>query len=443
VLLIVCIVTVGHVLSPGAQVGDSRLSVPVANAILRHGTLDLRADPLVTALTDKYDVVRRGERVLPFFPWPPMLLALPGAVAMLAVGRDPGTLRPSGPNQTWVVEVPTASFIVALTAWAFAAVALELTAGDLRRRRRFAVAVALIFAFSTGAWSTASRALWQHTPSMLVLMLAVLFALRIGEGRAYAFGFGVVVALSFAIRPSNSVAVALLLVWLVWQHRRSAGWAGCGIAAVVAPFVLINLLTYGSLLPPYFAATRLGTEAWLDFGETFAMNLVSPSRGLLVYDPIVFLAVAGFVIQWRRVEHRPLFSTLLVVLATESIVVARYGSTGGAAYGPRLMMDMLPFLAVLAVPVLAKVFLDTRWRDAGTAQRLAVVAVAGVIAWGVVVNASGALFRSSYCWSATPVIVDARPSRVWDWGDPQFARPIRDLAAGRSIRSVVIGSCAR
>jgi hypothetical protein len=107
------------------------------------------------------------------------------------------------------------------------------------------------------------------------------------------------------------------------------------------------------------------------------------------------------------------------------------------------MTDVLPYLVILALPALGWAFLEHRWRDSRGVRRLPIVAVAVVVAWGGIVNASGALFRSGYCWSASPILVDKRPSRVWDWADPQFMRPVRDLADGRSLRAVTIGSCPR
>jgi hypothetical protein len=47
-----------------------------------------------------------------------------------------------------------------------------------RQRRRWAFAVAMVFAFGTAAWSTASRGLWQHGPSMLCLAVAAYLAMR-------------------------------------------------------------------------------------------------------------------------------------------------------------------------------------------------------------------------------------------------------------------------
>ena len=61
--------------------------------------------------------------------------------------------------------------------------------------------------------------------------------------------------------------------------------------------------------------------------------------------------------------------------------------------------------------------------------------------WSVGVNATGAVLRSGYCWSATPVHVDEDPSRIWDWSDPQFARPYRLALQGESLRTVVLQTC--
>src|SRR5207248_2106541 len=66
------------------------------------------------------------------------------------------------------VEIFAASGMVAITA-----VLLYLIARRSRLSAPSALAIALIFAFGTSAWSTASRALWQHAPSMLMLTAAL------------------------------------------------------------------------------------------------------------------------------------------------------------------------------------------------------------------------------------------------------------------------------
>ena len=440
-LLVFAIVAVAHSLSPSVQVGDSRLSVPVATQVIRHHTLDLSGDHLVTSLPNQYDVRRVHGRLLPFFPWPAMLFAIPGSVAADVVGKDPETLRPSNPNQTWKIEVPTASVLVALTAVVLALVAFDSAPGGARARRRFAIAVALVYAFSTGAWSTGSRALWQHTPSMLFLSLALLAALRIDRHRAWSVALGMSLAAGYAVRPTDAVAVACFIVWLLVTRRRELLRVALGLVVVLVPFVVVNLVAFHALLPSYYSGNRLGTEAAIGFFDSAAMLLVSPSRGLLIYDPIIIAAAAGVWLKVRRGSFTALDFALGAVVIGQLVVVAAYGSTGGSSYGPRLMTDALPFIVYLSIPALDAVFRGGVRAGATGGRRAVTVAMLVVLVWGVAVNASGALLRSSYCWSASPVLVDKDPSRIWDWSDPQFLRPVKDLRDGMSLHDVVLESC--
>ena len=215
ILVVFFAVLIVHCMSPSVQVTDSRLSVPVADQVIRHHSLDLSHASQVTSLPFKYDVIERHGRLLPFFPWPPMLFAIPGTVVATAVGKDAATLRPSSPNQTWIVEVPTASLLVALTAVILALVTFDVVGGPLGRRRRMAVVVALVYAFATGAWSTGSRALSQHTLSMLFLSFVLLCAIRLAHGHRWAVMLGMSLGVAYEMRPTNAVVVVCFAVWLL------------------------------------------------------------------------------------------------------------------------------------------------------------------------------------------------------------------------------------
>lgn len=442
VVVVFLLVAFVHALSPSVQVGDSRLSVPVATQVIRQQNLHLEGSHVVTELDDTYDVRHVDGHTLPFFPWAPMLLAIPGAVAYDLVGRDPGALRPSDPNQTWIIEIPTASLLVAATSVVLMVAVFGAAVGTVSERRRLAVTAALVLAFGTGAWSTGSRALWQHTPSMLCLALALLAALRLdrADGARWAYALGVALAAAYTMRPTNAVALVLILVWVAVTQRPKLGRALVGAAAVGIPFTVVNLMEYGSLLPPYFAGSRLGTETAVGFWEALAMNVVSPSRGLLIYNPIVILAVVGSVAKIRRGAWTSLDSALVAVVAVHWLVIARYGSTGGSAYGSRMWTEVLPIVVYLSVPAL-RALLELATDRTPPRASLVLGGAVLLLGWSVAVNATGAVLRSGYCWSATPVHVDQDPSRVWDWSDPQFARPYRRALEGASVHDVVLETC--
>ena len=258
----------------------------------------------MTELTDKYDVKEVDGRLLPFFPWPPMLLAMPGAGVRDLLGRDPRRAEAERSEPDVGRRAADASVLVGVTAGLLMLLVFEVSSGPVERRRRSAVGRALVFAFATGAWSTGSRALWQHTPSMLCLVAALLAARRLSvDGddvdHRWAYGLGLAIGLGYAMRPTNVVVLVVLVGWVALTRRSSLLRVLVGGALYAVPFVVVNVAAYGAVLPPYYAGTRLGTEAAVGFWEAAAMHVVSPSRGLLIYNPIVLLAAAGVVIKLR------------------------------------------------------------------------------------------------------------------------------------------------
>jgi len=127
---------------------------------------------MVAQLGNSYDLVFTGGNTLPYFPWPTMLLAIPADILLLLTGRTAADLTLNNPSQTFLVEIPTASLIVAITAWVLRSVLLSLP--GWRIPPKVATFGGAVFAFGTSAWSVGSRALWQQTACMLLLSLALL-----------------------------------------------------------------------------------------------------------------------------------------------------------------------------------------------------------------------------------------------------------------------------
>jgi hypothetical protein len=426
-----------HTFSPSTQVTDSRLSVYTAYVAIHDRTLDLDQLPPEAQANferDDYDVVHRDGRMLPYFPYGPMLLLVPFVAAAELVGVDPPSLDLIGPNETWKIEQPAAALVVAATAVLIALLAYELAQGEVRSRRRTALWVAAFFAFGTAAWSTASRAFWQHTPAMLLLSAALLCIVRAPRSARSLALAGACLAGAYVMRPASAAVVVALAAWVVVCHRDRVVGFLLGAVAVAVPFVAINVWQYGAVLPPYYDPLRVGGEAAIPFAESLAVHLVSPSRGILVYLPLVCLLPWGLRAAAREGSRRSLLILLAAALAVHALVVARYGSTGGAAYGARFFTEVTPLLIVLLVPLF-----DALVR--GELRGWLRTAFVGLAAISIVFAGSGATLRSGFCWSATPVPLDEDPSRVWDFGDPQFFRPVRDLRDGRSIGAIVAGSC--
>ena len=415
------LVFVVHVTSPNVVVSDSRRSLAVGQSIVHRRTISIdqlrgRVDP-----TD-YDVVQRDGHLYPLFPWGAALFAVPAVIAYDggdAFGWWPGSeARVAKAGSDWPAQVLMASAVVAATTLVIHQIALlEFAALSQRRRRRLALLCALGFAFGTAAWSTASRSMWQHGPSMLFLSLAALMAVKSRVRPEAARWLGLPLAAAYVVRPTNAIPLVAFGCWMILCRRRQVLWFAAGAAAVLSVFAAVNLATYGSLLPPYYAAQRLGSTP--HFFEALAGNLVSPGRGLLLFSPVLGLAAVGVILKRRAGTLDGIDLGLAASVAGHWVAISSFPRWwGGDAYGPRFFSDMVPFLVVLCLPVVSAL----ATAPAGGRRAVAVVACSALLAASVAVNFAGAYLPATWCWNVDPATFDARPERLWSWRDPQFLR---------------------
>jgi hypothetical protein len=438
------------VLSPVRQNHDAYLSLPTAYTLVHGHTFDLSTLE-APRVQDHYGMVDgpAGARVN-YFPWVLALVAVPAVVALdaaHAVGLGPGSRAVADGGAMDLIGVVLASAVAALLIAAVAAIAHDRLAGGFRRRRLTVVLVAAGFAFGTGVWSVASRALWQHGPAMLALAVAIgclqrLTTRPVGPLRGWlAAGAGAALAVSYAARPTNATAGVVLSVYVAWRHRDLLLRYGAGALAVALPWLAVNLAAFDALLPPYYGGQRVGWHEHL--GEALAANLVSPNRGLLVFTPIVVLAPLGLLPSMRarlRAGLVPLDRMLALAVVLQWLAASAYGEKwwAGNSYGPRFLTDALVPLAVLAVPAVATLVDAAQPARAGH-RVLAGVAGAALV-WSVFTASQGALMRATACWHSRSGL-DQDPAQVWSLHPPQALAGIDRLRSTGSLRAAVLDDC--
>jgi len=476
--LLALVVAAVYLLSPvrSATTHDPAFVPMTAHALVHHGSLaldDFGPDRLVghpivvtdgsvtpgTVVRDPAELrsvlERPGVSVLDYFPWTTAVFAVPGVVVtdvVAAIAGTPDSAQLIVDGDFELIHTASASFVVIGAVLLFRATALVVLGGGDRRRRLLANGAALVFALGTSAYSTASRALWQHTPSLLMLTLVLYLAVRIDRidridrtepggdpQRRPAVLDGEVVALGASavgaaiVRPTNLVVAVLLIGWVIIRRRRAVRSAvlsvAVGAAVVSVAFVVCNLVLLGEPLPAYYSSGRIVFGDW--FGEAVAANWFSPSRGLLVASPILVLAVPGAVISWREPQHRPLVVALgLSVLAVTISVSAFPHWWAGHSFGPRFMTEAVPQFAVLALPAVDVVFDARRLRRTAPHRRRSWACVAAVVAlavWSVAFHTAGSVAGVAGCWNVYPVDVDRDPGRVWSVLDAQVLEPVHRL----------------
>jgi hypothetical protein len=303
-------------------------------------------------------------------------------------------------------------------AWARAAFATEIQAA----------AVALVTSFGTLLAYTSTG--FSEIGTALGVAFAIL-GVELAGRRPQLGGLlaGIGAAVAVVWRPDSALLIALpVAVALFLRTRR-----GFPIFLLpVVPAGVLNLVYNWSNGAQYghFSALQLFTHPLLSGALGL---LVSPGRGLLLYVPVVVLALVAVPWAWRR---SPVVTGLCLVLLLIRIpfYAKVFAWMGGWAWGPRYLMPAMPCLA----PLLYEIVRRLSWRHWPLAA-----AASLVIAVSISIQVLGASVRydtdtanqtMTAVWRANP---NSEPSPqdavMFDWRYFPILEHLRELHHGRNL----------
>jgi hypothetical protein len=396
--------------------GDTVPTRLVAVSLVEDLRLDLDRflqQPLPGVPLNWYSVQRVGDHHLSAYPIMAALLAAPVYALPIA------WFGVSGPLVNALAKL-------AATLIAAGSVVLVFLAACRLADSRTALQASLVYALATPTWSVSSQGLWQHGPAQLFQALAVYLAL---SARARGRGLGYVggaVGLMLAARPPTVLAGVALLAYVAYLDRRAGARAAGLCLAALAPTIAYNLWHFGSLDGGYshINATHQLRHAvegtWsTPLVEGLAGLLLSPSRGLFVYSPVLLVALLGL----ARAVREPLGAPapwLALGWVASLVMMGKYSVWwGGHSFGPRLLADFLPLAALLMVPALRDV-------EQSRAARGLFLGLFGVSVGIQIVGAFCYPSPRPVDWNTTPQDVDLVHGRLWDWTDMQIVRLVRN-----------------
>jgi hypothetical protein len=253
----------------------------------------------------------------------------------------------------------------------------------------------------------------------MLMLSAALYLVLLARDRPSLVQFASLpLALSFVIRPTNSISVLVLTLYVAFRYRRYLLKYLLWSTAVVLPFLAFNFTVYHSLLSSYYLPQKVGSNPALL--EALVANVASPGRGLFVFSPVLLTSVVGVFLRIRDREWRRLDSVLLAVVLLHWVAISSFGKWwAGHSYGPRFFCDVVPLLVYFTIPVFVSIS-----GLKGRAKALGAALVSGLILVSFLIHYRGATSWDTHVWNEEPVGVDDEPSRVWDWGDLQFLRGI-------------------
>lgn len=400
--------------SNGREIGsyDSQPTKFAARELLLRRTLTLNhvvgAVPQYAERT-AFVLCRDGQYRSGYSPVPAI-----AAAALVYPAAVTGAIDVRSPSAPGLIAVIGASTFTSI------AVALLFLAARRLISRGRALSIAVALGLGTGLWPLVSRTLWEHETAILGLAIAMLFFCDEGELQPRdALGTAAGLALAGLGRPQLAPIIAVILAGVAVRAPRRAAIAAAAVVAIAGGLLMLTYWRWfghplgAAIAMQAQADSAHGTKGFLGSSlEGFAGLLISPSRGLLIFSPVVLVAIPGF----RNAARAPWMSPLrwcAIAALAQFIVYGGYAVWwAGHTYGPRYMLDLLPVL----VPLAASAMAVTRFRP------LTLAACMTALAWSVALAATGAFCYPHDEWNTSPVEVNHEHSRLWDWSDPQFIR---------------------
>ncbi len=398
-------VTVSHIACGAGSWSDTLWSIPTSLSIVTEGNADLDE---YKALLEQWNRIATETINGKVYAWHPItvhMLAVP-AVAVCRLWMSPSEIIDS----RIIIGRISASVIIAL-ATVFIYMTANVTLNEIP-----SIIIAFIFAYCTSAWSTASRALWQHGPSMLMIAMGLFLLVKSKDRQQLIPLVGLTMGLAYIFRPSNCVSVIVISAYVLLCHRKQFPFFILWGLAVAVPFVLFSTWMYGTTLPPYYSTARILYAQ--DFGTALLGHLVSPSRGLFIFSPILLFSVYGMALKLKNKQMESLdYALALIIIAHWTTISLPPQWWGGYSYGPRFFSDVIPYFVYFLIPVFGQV------SQRVIKRRYALITLlTASIAVSFLIHYHGSTDNRTNEWNYLPVSVDKHPERLWQWNDPQFLR---------------------
>jgi hypothetical protein len=275
-----------------------------------------------------------GENYLTAFPLMSSIISLPVTFLYLSFYSNISW------ESIYFISHLSGAFIVALSGSLLFYIFYALLKTNLKK----SLLLTFIFSFCTINLPLISQGLWQHGTVQLFFILAVIFYLKNNPFLLFlSLGFGVL------SRPTSGIGIVIFGIFLILNYKKKIfpdfdfKYWGKSIIGILIPllfFVFYNNFFYQSISNQGYASQL--ENSWSgNFPESLIGMFLSPSKGVLIYSPILILSFLGFYYGYKK--HNLVKISFWIVLVHCLLLSKWKHWYGGYGYGYRMVSDVIPF----------------------------------------------------------------------------------------------------
>lgn len=269
----------------------------------------------------------------------------------------------------------------------------------------------ILYALGTETFSISSQALWQHGPAELWIVVFLFGAVKIFQekspSRMSSYGSGFALGMLLLSRPQDIVIASPFFLLLILTPKRKYVLHALSIFLVFALFnVLYNTHFYAE--PTLRGGpTQIATILSAPLTVGLAGNLISPSRGLLVFMPWTIVGFFWLSKVSKRDFYRTVYAPTLIAVILYILLYSKLGYwAAGASFGPRYMTDISPALTVLAAGYWGQ------WKTAKAPLSYLRMSILGVFAvWSILIQFLGT-YTPGFRWNLA-ALTDTFEPPLW------------------------------
>jgi len=201
--------------------------------------------------------------------------------------------------------------------------------------------VTLVYAFGTINLSLISQGLWQHGTVQLFSILGLIYFFRRNYFLTFLFlGFGVLDP------PTALILVLILGIYLLIRkdlNFKNILNSSIGFLIPALFFIGYNQAFYQDISNQGYSNQIL--DSWLgNFPESFFGIWLSPSKGVLIYSPVLIFSLIALFKGYKKEEYLKISFWVILI---HTLVLSKWKHWyGGFGFGYRMISDVLPFLVL-------------------------------------------------------------------------------------------------